>query len=283
MTKWISYMYTYIPFLLSLPPNPSRPFRSSQSAELSSLCHTVASHWLSNLHMVVWVGEIPWRWKCQPAQVLLPGESHVQRSLVGYSPWDRKRAGHDLTTEQQQLSVYISMLLSIHPPASLLCPQVFSLCLCLSIHYWWFMLSHWIVTTLWGERKQLLRVTVLGWCGWVRPVKHKGAMISSWTGMWQRLRVTGPESTREMRGCAWGHTAGGVVKGLLPAVCMLLSPHPLLHNNNLHYFWNWGLVALQCCVSAVQQSESAVHIHVSSLCPTHTQNVHCFLLLPSGC
>ena len=120
-------MYTYIPFLLSLPPNPSRPFRSSQSAELSSLCHTVASHWLSNLHMVVWVGEIPWRWKCQPAQVLLPGESHVQRSLVGYSPWDRKRAGHDLTTEQQQLSVYISMLLSIHPPASLLCPQVFSL------------------------------------------------------------------------------------------------------------------------------------------------------------
>ncbi|XP_059733729.1 integrin beta-3 isoform X2 [Bos taurus] len=96
-------MYTYIPFLLSLPPNPSRPFRSSQSAELSSLCHTVASHWLSNLHMVVWVGEIPWRWKCQPAQVLLPGESHVQRSLVGYSPWDRKRAGHDLTTEQQQL------------------------------------------------------------------------------------------------------------------------------------------------------------------------------------
>ena len=149
MTKWISYVYTYIPSLLSLPPNPSRPFRSSWSAELSSLCHTVASHWLSNLHMVVWVGEIPWRWKCQPAQVLLPGESHVQRSLVGYSPWDRKRDGHDLTTEQQRrLSVYISVLLSIHPPASLLCPQVFSLCLCLSIHYWWFMLSHWIVMTL---------------------------------------------------------------------------------------------------------------------------------------
>ena len=43
-----------------------------------------------------------------------------------------------------------------------------------------------------GERKQLLRVTGLGWCGWVRAVKHKRAMISSWTGMWQRLRVTGP-------------------------------------------------------------------------------------------
>ena len=129
-------MCTCIPSLLSLPPNPSHPFRSSQSAELSSLCDTVASHWLSNLHVVVWFREIPWRRKCQPAQVLLPGESHVQRSLVGYSPWDRKRVGHDLTTEQQQqLSVYISMLLSIHPPTSLLCPQIFSLCLCLSIRY----------------------------------------------------------------------------------------------------------------------------------------------------
>ena len=27
--------------------------------------------------------------------VFLPGESHRQRSLVGYSPWGRKRVGHD--------------------------------------------------------------------------------------------------------------------------------------------------------------------------------------------
>ena len=25
----------------------------------------------------------------------IPGESHVQRSLVGYSPWGRKKVGHD--------------------------------------------------------------------------------------------------------------------------------------------------------------------------------------------
>ena len=31
----------------------------------------------------------------------LPGESHVQWSLVGYSPWGC-RVGHDLVTEQQQ-------------------------------------------------------------------------------------------------------------------------------------------------------------------------------------
>jgi len=33
-----------------------------------------------------WVGKIPWNRKWQPAPVFLPGKSHGQRSLVGYSP-----------------------------------------------------------------------------------------------------------------------------------------------------------------------------------------------------
>ena len=37
-----------------------------------------------------WVGKIPWRRKWQSTPVLLPGKSHGQRSLVGYSPWGRK-------------------------------------------------------------------------------------------------------------------------------------------------------------------------------------------------
>ena len=37
-----------------------------------------------------WVGKIPWRRKWQPTPVLLPGESHGGRILVGYSPWGRK-------------------------------------------------------------------------------------------------------------------------------------------------------------------------------------------------
>ena len=32
-----------------------------------------------------WVGKIPWRRAWQPAVVFLPGESHGQRSLAGYS------------------------------------------------------------------------------------------------------------------------------------------------------------------------------------------------------
>ena len=33
-----------------------------------------------------WVGKIPWRRAWQPTPVFLLGESHAQRSLVGYSP-----------------------------------------------------------------------------------------------------------------------------------------------------------------------------------------------------
>ena len=37
-----------------------------------------------------WVGEIPWRRKWQSTPVFLPGESHGQRILTGYSPWGCK-------------------------------------------------------------------------------------------------------------------------------------------------------------------------------------------------
>ena len=38
------------------------------------------------------VGKIPWRRKWQPTPVVLPGKFHGWRSLVGYSPWDRKES-----------------------------------------------------------------------------------------------------------------------------------------------------------------------------------------------
>ena len=44
-----------------------------------------------------WVRKIAWRRKWQPTPVFLPGESHGQRSLAGYSPWGRKESD---TTEQ---------------------------------------------------------------------------------------------------------------------------------------------------------------------------------------
>ena len=46
-------------------------------------------------------GRSPWRRAWQPTQVFLPGESHGQRSLAGYSPWGAKES--DTT---KQLSIY---------------------------------------------------------------------------------------------------------------------------------------------------------------------------------
>ena len=34
--------------------------------------------------------------------IFLPGKSHGQRNLVGYSPWGHKRIRHNLATQQQQ-------------------------------------------------------------------------------------------------------------------------------------------------------------------------------------
>ena len=39
-----------------------------------------------------WVGKIPWSRKWQPTPVFLPGKSHRQRRLVGYSPWGGKES-----------------------------------------------------------------------------------------------------------------------------------------------------------------------------------------------
>ena len=50
--------------------------------------------------------KIFWWRKWQPSPVFLLGKSHGERSLVGYSPWGRKRIGQDLVTKQQQQQIY---------------------------------------------------------------------------------------------------------------------------------------------------------------------------------
>ena len=47
-----------------------------------------------------WVRKIRWRRKWQPTPVVLLGESHGWRSLVGYSPWSHKESD---ATEQQSM------------------------------------------------------------------------------------------------------------------------------------------------------------------------------------
>ena len=50
------------------------------------------------------VRKIPRRRKGQPTPVSLPGKSHGQRSLVGYSPWGHKTVGYDLEASMRDTS-----------------------------------------------------------------------------------------------------------------------------------------------------------------------------------
>ena len=56
-----------------------------------------------------WVGKIPWRRKWQPTLVFLPGKSHGQRGLVGYSPWGCKESD---TTQQPNPQIAIEAVKS---------------------------------------------------------------------------------------------------------------------------------------------------------------------------
>ena len=56
-----------------------------------------------------WAGKVPWKRAQQPTPVFLPGESHGQRSLVGYRPWSRKDS--DAT---EQLTLSFSFSFSLH-------------------------------------------------------------------------------------------------------------------------------------------------------------------------
>ena len=59
------------------------------------------------------LGKVPWRTKWQPTPVFLPGKSHGQRSLAGYSPWDCKeldRSKHACTQTRILLCILFSPL-----------------------------------------------------------------------------------------------------------------------------------------------------------------------------
>ena len=59
-----------------------------------------------------WVRKIPWRREWQPTPVFLPGESHGQRSLAGYSPW-----GHKESDKTERLTLSLSRFWEEAPQA----------------------------------------------------------------------------------------------------------------------------------------------------------------------
>ena len=60
-----------------------------------------------------WLGKIFWNRKWQPTPIILPGKSHGQRSLVGYSPWGCKES--DMTEQLNKKNMLmITAKLTMH-------------------------------------------------------------------------------------------------------------------------------------------------------------------------
>ena len=61
--------------------------------------HLQIIHLMSNL----WTGKIPWRREWQPTPIFLPGKSHGQRSLTGFSSWGCKESDTTLATNPEYI------------------------------------------------------------------------------------------------------------------------------------------------------------------------------------
>ena len=107
------YTYTLSLYIYGLPQRISR-WRIHLQWRTRRRCRF--NHWVKKIPLVVmknspaneggmrpgfspWVGKIPWRKAWQPTPVFLPGESHGQRSLTGYSPWGHKESDTAEATE----------------------------------------------------------------------------------------------------------------------------------------------------------------------------------------
>ena len=63
---------------------------------------------LQEMQVQFQVGQIPWRRKCQPTLVFLPGKSHGQRSLASYSPWGQKKSWTRLSDETRRTAPFLA-------------------------------------------------------------------------------------------------------------------------------------------------------------------------------
>ena len=94
--------------LLSSNPhlNCHLPMCLKQMAQLVENLSTYRRH--RRRRFEPWIRKIPWRRKLQPTPVFLPEKSHVQRSLVGCSPWGHKES--DTTEQNTQTKCLTSIL-----------------------------------------------------------------------------------------------------------------------------------------------------------------------------
>ena len=78
------------------------PGIAKSQTQLSDWTELNVSSWLNHVSLGIW-----WRRQWHPTPVLLPGESHGWRSLVGYSPWGHKESD---TTERLHFHFSLSCI-----------------------------------------------------------------------------------------------------------------------------------------------------------------------------
>jgi len=71
-----------------------------------------------------WIGKISWRRAWQPTAVFLPGESHGQGSLAGYSPEGSRRVRHN---QSDLASMHAACLAGLHLSEILRSPLKFGM------------------------------------------------------------------------------------------------------------------------------------------------------------
>ena len=99
--QWVNY--------LGFTTNPQNSFLHTENKLYLGISTTKIYLQCRRHRFTPWVRKIPRRRKWQPTPVFLPGISHRQRSLVGYSPWGRRRVRHSWTTKQKQRQRNISL------------------------------------------------------------------------------------------------------------------------------------------------------------------------------
>ena len=112
-----SHTYTYIYINVHKNfANIGNGFYSVGASLVAQTLKNLPAMWETQAQSLGW--EDPWEKGMTTHSVFLPGESHGQRSLMGYSPW-----GHKESDSTKQLRMYtssteliFSTLFSPHPP-----------------------------------------------------------------------------------------------------------------------------------------------------------------------
>ena len=116
------YIYTYASYCVCATIAIIYPyFRASPVVQQETLrlqCWRLRRHGFDP-----WVGKIPWRTTRQPTPGFLPGESHGQTSLAGYSPGSRRESE---ATERLSLHCCLPLVVLGVTDTSVLLTNVYS-------------------------------------------------------------------------------------------------------------------------------------------------------------